>query len=57
MALKKQEFKDDEIPIFDEACVYKRGEYWQFRMWLAKENKYARKSLRTRSETTAVERG
>ena len=57
MVLKKQEFKDDEIPIFDEACVYKRGEYWQFRMWLAKENKYARKSLRTRSETTAVERG
>jgi hypothetical protein len=57
LALKKQEFKDDEIPIFDEACVYKRGEYWQFRMWLTKENKYARKSLRTRSETTAVERG
>ena len=54
---KKQEFKDDEIPIFDEACVYKRGEYWQFRLWLPKENKYARKSLRTRSETTAVERG
>ena len=57
MVLKKQEFKDDEIPIFDEACVYKRGEYWQFRMWLSKENKYARKSLCTRSETTAVERG
>ena len=57
MVLKKQEFKDDEIPIFDEACVYKRGEYWQFRLWLPKENKYARKSLRTRSETTAVERG
>ena len=56
MALKKQEFKDDEIPIFDEACIYKRGEYWQFRMWLPKENKYARKSLRTRSETTADER-
>ena len=50
MVLKKQEFKDDEIPIFDEACIYKRGEYWQFRMWLSKENKYARKSLRTRSE-------
>ena len=57
MTLKKQEFKDDEILIFDEACVYKRGEYWQFRMWLTKENKYAHKSLRTRSETTAVERG
>ena len=26
-------------------------------MWLPKENKYARKSLRTRSESTAVERG
>ena len=57
MALKKQEFKDNEILIFDEACAYKRGEYWQFRLWLPKENKYVRKSLRTRSETTAVERG
>ena len=57
MVLKKQEFKDDEILIFDEAFVYKRGEYWQFRMWLAKENKCARKSLRTLSETTAIERG
>ena len=57
MVLKKQEFKDDEIPIFDEVCVYKLGEYWQFRLWLPKENKYARKSLRTRSESTAVERG
>jgi integrase len=55
--MKKKVFKDDEIAIFDEACVYKRGEYWQFRMWLAKENKYARKSLRTRSQTTAIERG
>jgi hypothetical protein len=37
--------------------VDKRGEYWQFRMWLAKENKYARKSLCTRTEITAVEHG
>ena len=57
MVLKKQEFKDDEIPIFEEACVYKRGDIWQFCVWLAKENKYTPKSLRTRSETTAVERG
>lgn len=57
MVIKEEEFKDDEIPIFYEACVYKRGEYWQFRMWLAKENKYACKSLRTRSKTTALERG
>jgi hypothetical protein len=27
VARKKQEFKDDENPIFDEACLYKRGEY------------------------------
>ena len=50
MALKKQHFAEGEIPIFDEACIYLRGEYWQFRVWLPKENKYARKSLRTRSE-------
>ena len=55
MALKKQNFAEGEIAIFDEACVYKRGEYWQFRLWLPKENKYARKSLRTRSESTAIE--
>ena len=57
MALKKQNFAESEIAIFDEACVYKQGEYWQFRLWLPKENKYARKSLRTRSESTAIERG
>ena len=57
MALKKQNFAEGEIAIFDEACVYKRGDYWQFRLWLPKENKYARKSLRTRSESTAIERG
>ena len=26
VARKKQEFKDYENPIFDKACVYKRGE-------------------------------
>ena len=57
MTLKKQQFAEGEIAIFDEACIYKRGEYWQFRMWLPKENKYARKSLRTRSEATAIEKG
>ena len=57
MTLNNQQFAEGEIAIFDEACIYKRGEYWQFRMWLPKENKYARKSLRTRSEATAVEKG
>ena len=57
MALKKQQYSDEEIAIFDEAVIYKRGAYWHFRMWLKGEGKYARKSLRTRSKTTAVEKG
>ena len=56
MTLKKQAFAEGEIAIFDEAYMYKRGEYWRFRLWLPKRNKYARKSLRTRSESTAIER-
>ena len=39
MPLKKHSFNDDEEAIFDEAVIYKRGEYWQMRMWLAKEHK------------------
>jgi len=57
LTLKKQTFADDEIAIFDEAVIYRRGDYWQFRMWLNGEGKYARKSLRTRSKTTAIEKG
>lgn len=51
------EIYSDQIVIFDEAVIYKRGEYWQFRMWLAKEGKYARFSLKTRSQSTAEEKG
>lgn len=57
MVLKKQTFSDDEISVFDDAVIYKRGEYWHFRMWLAGEGKYARKSLKTRSRSTAIDRG
>ena len=56
MTLKKHEFSDDEIPIFEDALVYKRGEYWQMRMWLAKEHKYARFSLKTRNRSTAIDK-
>lgn len=56
MPLKKHSFNDDEEPIFDEAVIYKRGEYWQMRMWLAKEGKYARFSLKTRNKSTAVDK-
>jgi integrase len=56
MAIKKQEFNDDEILIFEDALVYKRGEYWQMRLWLAKESKYARFSLKTRNRSTAIDK-
>jgi integrase len=53
----KTQFGDEEIAIYDGGVIYKRGEYWHFRMWLRAENKYARKSLRTTNQTTAIERG
>ena len=53
MPLKKQPNEAIEIAIYDEALIYQRGEYWQMRMWLAKEKKYARFSLRTRNRDTA----
>jgi integrase len=54
--LKKQNFSDEEVNIFDGAVIYKRGEYWQMRMWLTKEHRYARFSLRTKSKDTATEK-
>ncbi len=56
MPLKKKPLNDNEIPIYDEALIYQRGEYWQMRMWLAKEGKYARFSLRTRNRDTAIDK-
>ncbi|MBL08940.1 MAG: hypothetical protein CL402_00215 [Acidiferrobacteraceae bacterium] len=57
MALKRQNCNEEEIPIFDEAFIYKRGVYWHFRMRLNNERKYARKGLRTLSKTKAIEKG
>ncbi len=56
MPLKKRTFADDEVAIFDEAVVYRRGDYWQMRMWLTKERKYARFSLKTRNRDTAIDK-
>jgi len=53
MALKKTLYSSDEEAVYDEAIIYKRGDHWQFRMWLAKEGKYARMSLKTRNRSTA----
>lgn len=55
MALKKTKFEDNEEAIFDGAVIYTRGAYWQFRMWLTKEHKYARFSLKTTSKSTALD--
>ena len=57
---KKRYFSEDEVPIFENrngAVVYKRGEYWQFRVWLTADNKYVQKSLNTKIRETAIERG
>ena len=56
MALKKTEFKEDEEALFDNVVIYKRGEYWHMRMWLLKEHKYARFSLKTRNKATAIDK-
>lgn len=56
MSLKKPSYSADEIPIYDEAVVMQRGEYWQMRMWLTKEKKYARFSLKTRNRETAIDK-
>lgn len=56
MALKKKSFSEDEIVVFDDAVIYKRGDYWHFRMWLVKERKYARFSLKTRNQSTAIDK-
>ncbi len=56
MPNKKTHYNDDEIPIYDEAVIHKRGDYWQMRMWLVKEGKYARFSLRTRNRDTAIDK-
>ena len=53
MTIKTKPDEETEISIFDEAIIYKRGEYWHFRMWLNKERRYLRQSLRTKQVTTA----
>ena len=56
MGLKKQCLAGDEIAIFDNARVYKRGKHWQFHMSLPKENKHEFNNLIRRSKGTAIEK-
>jgi len=53
MPIKNKPDGESEISIFDEAVIYKRGDYWQFRMWLNKEGRYLRQSLKTKNVATA----
>ena len=55
MPTKKVKTNATEIAVFEDAVIYKRGEYWHFRMWLAKERKYVRLSLNTTNLNTAKE--
>lgn len=53
MPTKKVKTNGTEVEIFENAIIYKRGEYWHFRYWLTKERKYARFSLKTTNLNTA----
>ena len=55
MTLKKKIFSEDGETIFDEIVIYKKGNYWQFRVWL-ENKKHARKSLKTKKKTVAREK-
>ena len=55
MPTKKVKTNGTEIAVFEDAVIYKRGEYWQFRLWLTKERKYVRLSLNTTNLNTAKE--
>ena len=55
MPSKKVKTNGTEFAIFDDAIIYKRGEYWHLRYWLTKERKYARFSLKTKNLNTAKE--
>jgi len=45
---KKVNFEENEIAVFEDAVIYKRG-VWQFRLWLSNERNYACFSLITRN--------
>ena len=50
----QQSLYDGESHIYK---VKKSGDVFQFRMWVAAEDKHYRKSLRTKDYDTAVEKG
>ena len=61
MTIKKKYDGITSVPIKSslgkaEALIQKRGKYWYFQMWLPKENRYERRSLKTQYVETAIEK-
>jgi integrase len=53
----KIKLKNDEHEIYGGvAVIYKRNEHFHYRQWIAKENKYVRRTLKTKNKDTAIER-
>jgi len=49
--------KKDEYEIYGGvAVIYKRNEYFHYRQWIRTENKYIRRTLKTKNKDTAIER-
>ena len=49
--------KKDEYEIYGGvAVIYKRNEYFHYRQWITTENKYIRRTLKTKNKDTAIER-
>lgn len=58
MVVKKKNFSEklEEELILDDALLYKRGDYYHVRFWLANDKKYARFSLKTKNKTLAIDK-
>ncbi len=44
------------ISYFDDSGILKRCEFWQMRVWVLKEHKYARFSLKIRNKSAATDK-
>lgn len=56
--LKKKEWDEDSLPVYDDAMILRRENgVWYYRQWLPSEGKDYRISLKTRSRATAEELG
>jgi integrase len=58
MVTKKKNFNEqlEEELLFEDALLYKRGDYWHVRFWLTVDKKYARFSLKTKNKSTAIDK-